>query len=266
MLEPDVARGGWVAAARGTAAGVPPSPEHVAVVLVSIALAATHLLAGRLRVLAVIPRSKWLSLAGGVSVAYVFAHLLPEVARRNDEVVSEASPLSVENPVWIVALAGLAVFYAVEHVALLSRRRRRGAETEAPPAVFWVSIASFAAYNTVIGYLLRERAEAGAAALGLYAFAIGLHFVVNDIGLRDHHKARYDRVGRWIAAGAVVLGAVAALAVTVPKAAVAVAIALLSGGIVLNVLKEELPGERQASLGPFAVGLAGYTALVTLAG
>jgi hypothetical protein len=39
-----------------------------------------HAIGGRLRFLDVIPRSTWLSLAGGISVAYVFVHLLPELA------------------------------------------------------------------------------------------------------------------------------------------------------------------------------------------
>ena len=41
----------------------------------AIALALVHLFAGKLRFLHVIPRSRWLSMAGGASVAYVFLHL-----------------------------------------------------------------------------------------------------------------------------------------------------------------------------------------------
>jgi hypothetical protein len=43
-------------------------------------LALVHAIGGRLRFLDVIPRSTWLSLAGGISAAYVFFHLLPELA------------------------------------------------------------------------------------------------------------------------------------------------------------------------------------------
>ena len=52
-------------------------------------LAAVHLVAGRLRFLDVVPRSRWLSLAGGVSVAYVFVRLLPELSA-GQEVVQRA--------------------------------------------------------------------------------------------------------------------------------------------------------------------------------
>ena len=38
----------------------------------------------------------------------------------------------------------------------------------------------------------------------------------------------------------------------------------LAGGIVLNVLKEELPEDRDSSFLPFALGVAGYGALLVL--
>ena len=46
----------------------------------AILLAIIHVITPSLRFLWGTPRSIWLSLAGGVSVAYVFVHLLPELA------------------------------------------------------------------------------------------------------------------------------------------------------------------------------------------
>jgi len=34
---------------------------------------------------------------------------------------------------------------------------------------------------------------------------MALHFVVNDNGLREHHREVYDRIGRWILAAAIIL-------------------------------------------------------------
>jgi hypothetical protein len=53
--------------------------------LVAVALASVHMFAGRLRFLDVTPRSVWLSSAGGASVAYVFLHILPDLARGQDQ-------------------------------------------------------------------------------------------------------------------------------------------------------------------------------------
>jgi hypothetical protein len=49
-------------------------------VLAAAVMVTVHLVAGRLRFLDVIQRSRWLSIAGGVSVAYIFVHLLPELS------------------------------------------------------------------------------------------------------------------------------------------------------------------------------------------
>ncbi len=50
--------------------------------LMALFLAAVHLFSGRLYFLDSVPRSRWLSIAGGVSVAYVFVNLLPELAEQ----------------------------------------------------------------------------------------------------------------------------------------------------------------------------------------
>ncbi len=44
-------------------------------------LVLVHLFSSNLRFLAVIPRSRWLSIAGGVAIAYIFVHLIPELNR-----------------------------------------------------------------------------------------------------------------------------------------------------------------------------------------
>ena len=124
-------------------------------------------------------------------------------------------------------------------------------------------MASFGAYNVLVGYLLAEGGDARGRLV--FWFAMALHFFVNDYGLRQHHRERYGRVGRWLLAGAVVAGAALGLAVEVGEAVFAALVAFLGGGVVLNVLKEELPEERESRFGPFAAGAAAYAALLTMA-
>jgi uncharacterized membrane protein YeiH len=120
-------------------------------------------------------------------------------------------------------------------------------------------MASFGTYNVLIGYLLADRAE------GAFAFwlAMALHFFVNDYGLRQHHRWQYGHVGRWLLAAAVLAGAALGLTVEVSEAAFAAVVAFVGGGVVLNVLKEELPEERESRFWPFAAGAAAYAALLT---
>lgn len=51
-------------------------------VLCVLILALIHLYASKLKFLDTIPRSRWLSIASGVSVAYVFVHLLPDLSEQ----------------------------------------------------------------------------------------------------------------------------------------------------------------------------------------
>jgi hypothetical protein len=173
-------------------------------------LAGVHLLSGRLQVLGISPRSRWLSAAGGVSVAYVFVHLLPDLADEQ-ETIREATGDSfsfLEYHVYLVALVGLAAFYGLERAAKVSRVKERsaGREDSTGGGVFWLHTASFTVYNALIGYLLLHREDPGPGALVLFAFAMGVHFVVNDYGLRYDHKGAYDRMGRWVLAAAILAG------------------------------------------------------------
>ena len=129
--------------------------------------------------------------------------------------------------------------------------------------MFWLHLSSYTLYNVLVGYLLAEIEGGVGPGELLFWLAMTLHFLVNDYGLRLDYKARYTHAGRWVLAAAVVAGTALGLATTVPEAVVASLVAFLSGGVVLNVLKEELPEERESSFWPFAAGAAGYAALLT---
>ena len=242
-------------------------------------LAAVHLVADRVP-LETSPRSRWLSAAGGVAVAYVFVHLLPDVGEAARTVVETvAVPVTLlERHVYLLALAGFVAFYGLERYAAVpqngggaaGRTRAAGGGVSGRTGIdergdervrFRVHVGSFAAYNGLIGYLLVD-AEGSAAGLVLYAVAMGLHMLGNDYALRAQYELAYHRTGRWLLAGAVLAGAAVGLLLEIHEAAVALLLAFLAGGIVLNVIKEELPEERESRFGAFAVGAGGYAVLL----
>ncbi len=231
----------------------------------ALLLAFVHAFAGKLCFLDRIPRSRWLSLAGGMSVAYVFARLLPELAEAQERLREAGGFFArLENHAYLVALAGLALFYGIERITARSRATRREHEGHdaAGRGVFWLSIASFALYTGLIGYALEDEAKAGGRTLALFVVAMALHFLVTDHGLREHHKESYTRLGRWLLAGAILLGWLLSQVADVPETAVMAVLAFLAGGVVLNVLKEELPERQRSRFSAFALGAAGYAALL----
>ena len=229
-------------------------------------LAVVHLFAGKLRFLEGIPRSRWLSASSGVSVAYVFVHLLPELSERQEALREAAEGVVpfIERHVYLVALLGLAVFYGLELLARRSRTHTCDAcgEDGTSDAVFSLHTASYATYNALIGYVLVHGIEKSSESLVLFTIAIALHFVVNDYGLREHHKDAYTEIGRWVLAAALLLGWLVGVATEISEAAIAVLLAFLAGGVVLNVLKEELPEERKSRFSAFAIGATAYAALL----
>lgn len=238
---------------------------------VTLLFAAVHILGRNMAFLRSTPRSAWLSVAGGVSVAYVFVHLLPELAAHQTAVAARVEDTAagdllggIERHVYVVALAGLAAFYGLDRVVRTSARRRmaRGEASRPPIGVFWLHLGSYAVYNLLIGYLLLHREETDLRGLVIYAVAMGLHFVVNDQGLREHHGEVYDRFGRWLLAVAPVLGWAVGLVVELSPLALAALFAFLAGGVVLNVLKEELPEDRESRFSAFLLGTAAYAALL----
>lgn len=248
-------------------------------VLAAVALAVVHLSASGLRFLQVEPRSFWLSLGGGASVAYVFLHLLPELAHHQRQLEAAAAPWLgwLDRHIYLLALLGLAVFYGLERMAQSERQRaaasltspvdRGRAPERAPPAgtgatTFWLSMSGFTVYNALIGYLLVEQALRGYKTLALFTGAMALHFLVNDFGLREHHQHRYRHTGRWVLSGAVLLGCGLGLARALEPLTLSLLTGVLAGGVVLNVLKEELPAARSSRFSAFLLGAAGYAALL----
>jgi hypothetical protein len=234
----------------------------------AILLATIHLFAGRMRFLHVIPRSRWLSIAGGASVAYVFLHLLPELQVANRYMLEniDTSLSFVEHHIYLIALIGLVIFYGLERMVNTAPKRlnQRSGQIRTTESIFWIHIGSFALYNVLFGYLLLHREETNAVDLVLFVIAIGLHFLVNDYALHEHHEEIYARRGRWILAASILFGWLLGYLVELPQLYAFILLALLAGGIILNVLKEELPDERQSRFWAFAIGATGY-AIILLA-
>ena len=115
--------------------------------------------------------------------------------------------------------------------------------------------------NALIGYLLAV-VDRDLQELLLFSGAIGLKFLVNDFGLHENHGPRYDRLGRWLVMAAILLGWAAGAFAGVPQAALAIFRSFLVGGIIMNILKEELPENRESRFWPFALSATLYGTLL----
>ena len=235
--------------------------------LAAAGLAAVHVFSQQLRVLDGVPRSRFLSLAGGMAVAFVVLRLLPALGEGQETLQNavQGTPFSfLQDHVYVLVLLSMIVFYGADRIAMRSRERNEeegtGESTSAP--VFWLNISVFAAMNALIGYLLLHNRERSLTALALFFVAMALKFIVNDHALHAKHEDRYDHIGRWLLAGAVFLGFGLRYAHRLPDVVPVALQALLAGAVLLNVLREELPPERKSRYWAFGAGALAYSALL----
>lgn len=240
--------------------------SFLAVLLLGLA----HLFVYKLR-LSQLPRSKWLSFAGGISVAYIFIEALPELREAQEHLEGEGKHLSIPlfegHTIFLIALLGLVCFYGLENWAAKStashREPAQGSEKKVE-GIFWIHLGAFSMYNFVIGYLLLQREKDSFENLLLYAVAMAFHFMVTDYGLHDHFRKAYRRKGRWILVASVLLGWLSSLLVEIPEGNMGLIFSFIAGGIIMNTLKEELPKERESNFFAFLTGTLAYTFFLAL--
>ena len=254
----------------------PEVSSGVALVLglaVALVLAVAHLAAGRLRSLPGVPERVLGSLAGGVSIAYVFLHLLPEVVEGQEQLgevlagpgVEESVVLGVE--VFGVAALGFVTYYLLERMAErhgggdAADRAAAGAHLTAAR----VHVAAFVVYNGVITYSMPTRFQTGVAFAVLFTVAMAVHFVLTDRGIEENYGTRVAARSRVVLAAALVGGwAVSAVLPPTEPLAVSLLLAFLAGSVLFNVFKEELPDAANASATAFTGGFAVYSGLLVV--
>lgn len=232
-----------------------------------ITLSLIHIFVNKLK-LEGIPRSKWLSVAGGISVTYIFLQAFPELQEIQEHLNQKEffSIKAIEDfETYLIGLLGLTFFYVLETLTRKSKESKREPDSGEPEKnfrMFWIHVSSFAIYNFIIGYLLLHREDTSTLSLLIYTVAMAFHLVVTDHSLQDHFSMKYRRKGRWVLVTALVGGWIASVFSSIPEAYVGMIFAFIAGGIIMNVLKEELPKERESNPIAFCLGVLFYSLLL----
>jgi len=219
-----------------------------------------HLFASKLQRLDRITHGRFLSAGGGVAISYVFIDLLPKLAK-SDLVVRQALasvfPFSYfERHVYIMALLGFLLFFAVGQSRSLLHGKAR----------FWLTIASYALFNFLVGYAVVDKDNPEVQPLLLFTIAIGLHYFTNDFSLSEDHGKVYSKLGKWLLIASLFLGWLAGSLFTLSETAIALVSAFIGGGVIMNVTRHELPKENPHSLASFLLFAFLYTCLLLTIG
>lgn len=233
----------------------------------AILLAAVYLTGPRL-----LPRERqgsrrWLSLAAGVSMTYVFLDVLPELGARHGAFLEKVGEVSFsEHRVYALALVGFVVLYALDEMVISARGEAEGdgARPETRSPIFTIHIAGFSLYGWVIGDALVRHADNGILNLSLYTAAMVFHLLVVASSLAREHGGLYHRQGRWVLAASVGAGWGVAAFAPLPEIAMTRLFALVAGGVLMTSANEELPREKGGRFGWFVGGAAAYGTLLLL--
>jgi hypothetical protein len=225
-------------------------------------------------------RRRILSFGAGVTIAYVFVHLLPELEAAREVLARNEARMSLPFPalrVYLAALAGFMVFYGLEYMIVWARRpagnKRDSPQAGAVPGAKdgeesrlrrRVHVGGFLAYVWLAGYLAVRSLEEGSTPIALYAVALGLHFLSLDFSLLGEYGPWYDRKIRYAFAVAPLAGWAMGIFLGFGQFFTAALLGFLSGGIIMNAIVAELPKEKEGRFLYFLLGGAFYTALLII--
>jgi CDP-diglyceride synthetase len=231
--------------------------------ILTLSLTFLHLSVGKLHWLKHIPQRRWLSFGGGVAIAYVFIEILPGLSQAQMivEEAGQAIALPIMHQVYLLALIGLTVFYGLELLVEMQSPQAKSYKLNIN-SVFWLYISFFAVYNALFSYLLNHTARTVDCLL-LFV-AVAFHYTISDRNLREHNRCAYDKIGRWVLAGAILGGWMLRFVMPVGELGIAIIKAFLAGGLILNVLKRELPDRQESCFWSFVCGTGVYTTLLLL--
>lgn len=240
--------------------------EKLGSLLVVLVFSSVHLFVGRARFTPHMQRL-FMSAAAGVSLAYVFGHLFPELPELERELEASESEWVRTNfrfQIYFVAMLGLIYYWATSRAVQLYCRSA-GPDVDPLRSISGrLHFASYASYCFLIGYHMVHWDGKGPAVLAMVAISMGMHFFASDHGLLHHYHQSYNRTLRWWFSGATLLGWIAGVSVELPSRIDSCMFAFAGGGIILHSLREEVPDEELGDIRALA-GAAGLYSLMIAA-
>jgi hypothetical protein len=198
-----------------------------------------------------------ISFGAGMSAAYVFVHLMPELAEaRQVFAESISSVVRYEGmSVYLCALLGFLLFYGLE---TLRTQREGTSEAEEDGRNLRLHVVGFVGYVGLMAYLAMRAPEETPTSQALYAIAIFAHLLGVNQEFRLEHGSLYGLRARLMLAGAAIAGWLIALAIELPRQVSTLLLAFISGAVIMNSMIMELPSEKEGRFVPFLAGAIIY--------
>lgn len=225
--------------------------------IMGLAFILIHLLANEVIPSDRIKRLKWFSFSGGLAVSYVFVYVLPTLHKEQIIVKKYGDYFTMESELYFIGLIGLLIFYGIQKVV---RKAQLNDKTHKARTLFWLQIIFFGIYNMLVAYTIISHDVLGIQAV-FYGLAVGLHFVAVAHDLWREYADIYNHVGRYVLATGILAGWLLGVTIDLSPLIESIIFAFISGAMILNVLKYELPPDDEAHYLTFTIGVVSYTAV-----
>lgn len=229
-------------------------PYPLAALISIVIFQLVHIFARKTESFNAITHGRFLSMGGGIATSYVFIDLLPKLAKSELLIQGAISGLFpfFERHVYVMALAGFLLFFTVDRSRTICVQK----------TAYWLSLSSFAFFNFLVGYAVVDKDNPEVQPLVLFTVAMALHYFVTDYSLHRDHGRLYEEKGRWILVVSLFLGWLVGVLFTLEQTSVALMSAFIGGGVIMNVMRHELPEANPRSLGAFLLASVLYAALL----
>lgn len=222
--------------------------ERWEILLVALILAGAHFVSPRVFALRRDPERQE-AFGEGLSVAYVFLHLLPSI---------DASGELLGSRIYFVALLGFVFFYGLDTFFQPPNHTH--------PTKYHAYLAAFFLYDGLIMFTLGLNLPPTAILTLVFAASLAVDVLNTDIELHSEFGARFAKTGRWVLVGGVALGYVLSLVRRPNPAVVDIVTAALAGFMMFHTFKWLFPASSAKKFPAFVVGLLLFLLLHVLLG
>lgn len=226
--------------------------------IVVLLMAATYILYPRFEKAASAYRHQWIPFTGGVAIGYVFLYLLPKLSDYTNSITVDGVQgvwEILDYRVYLYGLAGFTFYYFVDQYRTHEDRDHLLPEI--------LQGGGFFIYSMLSGYVIANWSRPGLIPVLLAGSILTLHMLAVNYQVRKWNSRVFDNYFRWLFALALIIGWCVGTFLTIPKELEIIITGILAGGIITNIMNEELPDQEPHKIRPFIAGVLLIT-LVTI--
>jgi len=222
--------------------------EQWEILLVALILGAAHIVAPWVKGLVKYPERQQ-AFGGGLSVAYLFLHLIPSL---------DASDSVVGPRIYFVALLGFVVFYGLDVMFQPPKHTH--------PTKYHAYLSVYCLYDGLLVFTLGLNLPPTPILTLVFALSLALDVLNTDLEMQEGFGDRFFKWGRWVLLGGVAIGYGLGLVRRPHPVVIDLVTAALAGFMMFRTASGVFPVSRNNKFWAFLAGLIAFALLHVLLG